>query len=27
MNREVDYGGCNDCHRCEGEAEAKLYAP
>ncbi len=27
MKKAVDTGACNSCHRCEGEAGGKLYAP
>ena len=27
MFLEVETGGCNDCHRCEGPPGGKLYAP
>lgn len=27
MGTEVETGACNSCHKCEGDAGAKLYAP
>ena len=27
MDRTVDTGACNSCHKCDGEAGGKMYAP